>query len=28
VRTTVSTIFFVDWSTTSWSYAFSRIRIF
>src|SRR5947199_5171640 len=28
VRTTVSTIFFVDWSTTSWSYAFSRMRIF
>src|SRR5690242_9987634 len=28
VRTTVSTIFFVDWSTTSWSYALSRIRIF
>src|SRR5918912_3312596 len=28
VRTTVSTIFFVDWSTISWSYAFSRMRIF
>jgi SAM-dependent methyltransferase len=28
VRTTVSTIFFVDWSMTSWSYAFSRMRIF
>src|SRR4029079_4612442 len=28
VRSTVSTIFFVDWSMTSWSYAFSRMRIF
>src|SRR5215210_2271708 len=28
VRTTVSTIFLVDWSTISWSYAFSRMRIF
>src|SRR5690348_3836509 len=28
VRTTVSTIFFVDWSMTSWSYAFRRMRIF
>ena len=28
VRRTVSTIFFVDWSMTSWSYAFSRMRIF
>src|SRR5437763_455052 len=25
---TVSTIFFVDWSMISWSYAFSRMRIF
>jgi len=28
VRTTVSTIFFVDWSMISWSYALSRMRIF
>src|SRR4051794_24183966 len=28
VRTTVSTIFFVDWSMTSWSQAFKRMRIF
>src|SRR5882762_9120262 len=28
VRNTVSTIFFVDWSMTSWSYAFNRMRIF
>ena len=28
VRSTVSTIFFVDWSMTSWSYAFRRMRIF
>ena len=28
VRRTVSTIFFVDWSMTSWSYAFRRMRIF
>ena len=28
VRCAVSTIFFVDWSTISWSYALSRIRIF
>jgi hypothetical protein len=27
VRVTVSTIFFVDWSMISWSYAFSRMRI-
>src|SRR6266540_2176572 len=28
VRMTVSTILRADWSMTSWSYAFSRIRIF
>ena len=28
VRRTVSTIFFVDWSMISWSYAFRRMRIF
>jgi hypothetical protein len=28
VRVTVSTIFFADWSMTSWSYAFSLILIF
>src|SRR5712692_2966886 len=28
VRITVSTIFLVDWSMTSWSYALRRIRIF
>src|ERR671912_2870903 len=28
VRRTVSTIFFVDWSMASWSYAFRRMRIF
>src|SRR5262245_9697844 len=28
VRVTVSTILRADWSMTSWSYAFSRIRIF
>ena len=28
VRRTVSTIFFVDWSMTSWSYALRRMRIF
>ena len=28
VRVTVSTIFLVDWSMTSWSYAFRRMRIF
>ena len=28
VLRTVSTIFCVDWSTTSWSYALRRIRIF
>src|ERR1019366_6961950 len=27
VRSTVSTIFFVDWSMISWSYALSRMRI-
>ena len=28
VRVTVSTIFFADWSMTSWSYAFNLILIF